>query len=273
MIRDILINLSKVLSNFFLKTPFFISFFNTRSKILNTETRITKHDDLMKVVNYNFYYLHLSRSDYYIRGLKRRLEKLNDEYFLDYMSKYNCKTLIDIGANIGEVPLSIHRTYKDFKYIGVEPSIDEFNCLKMNILQNFTDYKLLNMACGELENSKIKFFISSKNADSSVVKPDENSTEVNVDQTTIDKIIFENNLNSIFLKIDAEGYEPEVLKGIKKFNKKIKFISVDCGFERGMENLSTLPSVTSILYEKNFKMIKNHKKRMTYLFENQLFSD
>ena len=179
--------------------------------------------------------------------------------------------MIDIGANIGEVPLSLFSFFKEFKYIGLEPSDDDFNCLSKNISLHLKDYKVLNKACGELQNLNTKFYLSSKNADSSLIKPDENSTEVMIEQITIDDIINNYNLNDVFIKIDTEGYEPETLKGIKKSINKIKFISVDCGFERGIKNDSTLPEVTSILYEKKFKMIKNHKKRMTYLFKNEFF--
>jgi FkbM family methyltransferase len=269
--KNLLISINKFLRIFFLKTPFFIHFFNFRSKFLNTGSLIKKNGELIEIIDKNFYYLHLSRSDYYINGLERRFEKLRNEYFLYYFSEYNCKSLIDIGANIGEIPLSLSSFFKEFKYIGVEPSVDEFNCLSKNISLNLKDYEVLNKACGELQNLNTKFYLSSKSADSSIIKPDEDSTEVIIEQITIDHIIHTYNLNNVFIKIDTEGYEPETLKGINKSINKIRFISVDCGFERGIENNSTLPEVTSILFEKKFKMIKNHKKRMTYLFKNEFF--
>ena len=37
------------------------------------------------------------------------------------------------------------------------------------------------------------------------------------------------------LKVEAEGAEPEVLLGTAKILKRIEFISVDCGPERGLE--------------------------------------
>ena len=46
------------------------------------------------------------------------------------------------------------------------------------------------------------------------------------------------------LKVEAEGAEPEVLQGLKKNLSRVEFITVDCGFERGLNQKSTI-SVTS----------------------------
>ena len=131
------------------------------------------------------------------------------------------------------------------------------------------EYKVLNNVCGELNNVNLEFYLSSEQADSSVIKPDHNSKKIILKQTTIDTLIEKYDLTNVFIKIDTEGYEPETIKGMKRQINKVNFISVDCGFERGLEKLSTLPLVTSILYEKGFEMIKNNKKRMTFLFKNK----
>ena len=62
---------------------------------------------------------------------------------------------------------------------------------------NLKDYEVLNKACGELQNLNTKFYLSSKNADSSIIKPDENSTEVIIEQITIDDIIHTYTLDTL----------------------------------------------------------------------------
>ena len=74
--------------------------------------------------------------------------------------------------------------------------------------------------------------------------------------------------NVKLLKIDAEGYEPEVLKGSKDTLNEIQYISVDYGNERGREEDSTICEVTNFLYENKFKLISDSSYRKIGLFKN-----
>ena len=57
----------------------------------------------------------------------------------------------------------------------------------------------------------------------------------------MDEYIAKNNIKEIkLLKIEAEGNEPEVLQGSKKFLKLIKFIAIDGGPERGLKKETTI---------------------------------
>ena len=70
-------------------------------------------------------------------------------------------------------------------------------------------------------------------------------------------------------KIDAEGFEPEVLKGSVNTLRLINFISVDYGHERGENQESTIVDVNNLLTEYNFKLIKFSEHRLIGLYENQ----
>ena len=69
------------------------------------------------------------------------------------------------------------------------------------------------------------------------------------------------------LKIDAEGYEPEVLDGAKNILPNIEYISVDFGGERGANEEMTIIEVNDFLYENNFKLIGLSKIRMVGLYK------
>ena len=70
------------------------------------------------------------------------------------------------------------------------------------------------------------------------------------------------------LKIDAEGYEPEVLEGSEKLFKKIEFITVDFGAERGINQNMTIIEVNNILLKNNFEMINFSNFRLIGLYKN-----
>ena len=57
------------------------------------------------------------------------------------------------------------------------------------------------------------------------------------------------------LKIEAEGFEPEVLIGFNSFFKKIKYIALDCGPERG--GSTTYTECAGILEKAGYKKKKN----------------
>ena len=71
------------------------------------------------------------------------------------------------------------------------------------------------------------------------------------------------------LKIDAEGAEPEVLRGCSKIINNIDFISVDCGAERGMNQTTTFQEVFEILTKYNFEIVDIYQQRLTVLFTNK----
>ena len=72
-------------------------------------------------------------------------------------------------------------------------------------------------------------------------------------------------------KIDAEGYEPEVIKGALTTLEKVKYISVDFGHEKGFDEEATLTDVNKILYDKGYELIKFSDYRLIGLYENKNF--
>ena len=75
--------------------------------------------------------------------------------------------------------------------------------------------------------------------------------------------------NIKLLKIDGEGFEPEILSSCVKSLSEIEFISVDYGNERGLEKLSTVVPVLNFLYENSFSLIKESEYRKIGLFKNK----
>ena len=70
--------------------------------------------------------------------------------------------------------------------------------------------------------------------------------------TTLDEYAKKNQILSIdILKIDVQGFEPNVLIGAEGFlaNKKIKFIETEVIFADGYEKIITFSSIESLLFE------------------------
>ena len=72
-------------------------------------------------------------------------------------------------------------------------------------------------------------------------------------------------------KIDAEGFEPEVIEGSLNTLPKINYIAVDYGYERGKNENSTIVQVNEILYSQNFELVEFSEHRLIGLYENKAF--
>lgn len=89
---------------------------------------------------------------------------------------------------------------------------------------------------------------------------------------TLSRIIKDFQIQKIkFLKLEAEGAEPEIfLGGIDDLNK-IEYICVDVGPEKGLSYETTLVETVNILKANNFEFFKMGHLRLNCLFKNRKF--
>jgi hypothetical protein len=61
-----------------------------------------------------------------------------------------------------------------------------------------------------------------------------------------------------------------VIKGAVKSIKNVEFISIDYGFEKGLEQSSTIVEVNNFLIENDFKLYKFSEFRLVGLYKNKM---
>jgi len=215
-----------------------------------------------KIDGKNFYYPN-KRITRIAIDHKQLLKKLYMTYCLDELVIENGDTILDCGANVGELYNYLSSQEISFRYIAFEPDKDAFLCLQKNaeggILNNFA---LSN------ENGEMKLFYDTHGANTSLVDFGSDKYE----KIEVKKLDSLNLTNIKLLKIDAEGFEPEVLNGAKETFKEISYIAIDYGNERGVDEDSTMVEVLNLLYENNFTLIKDSRYRKVGLFRNNSYS-
>ena len=152
------------------------------------------------------------------------------------------------------------------KYVGLEPGIEEFKCLKYNVKENNV---LRNICLGD-KNEKVEFFYKPEFGDSSLLDMGDSDESYICDVKKLDDLLNEINLVDKKIKLfkfEAEGAEPEVLFGSKNSLKNIEYITADLGFERGVSQDTTASQVINFLINNGFELISVGKKRMCYLFK------
>lgn len=201
----------------------------------------------------------------YQEGLKFRANKLFDSYLLSKINFSYNDIVIDCGANYADLWLSLKKFINQKNYITFEPGPIEHQSIKKNAPNGVHIMKGLSN-----NNENIRFYLNEKNADSSIVEPARFTHTTEIETLTLEKFFKENNIENVKLfKLEAEGFEPEILEGALNVLDKIEYIAVDGGYERGKDKIETFSIISNYLYNHGFKMISINFKWGRALFINK----
>jgi FkbM family methyltransferase len=133
---------------------------------------------------------------------------------------------VDVGANIGYYTLQMAKKAK--KVYAIEPDKKCFEILKKNVKENnLNNVVLINKAASDKKEKKY-LIRDEKNQGNSKIKPTSNPSldkEGNTNNwdlimaETLDNILINEQYISL-IKVDTQGWEPEVIKGAKKTIKR-----------------------------------------------------
>jgi len=165
-------------------------------------------------------------------GLESRLNDLHKKYtFRPFVEVEKGDVVCDVGAYIGEFSLAI--ADKADKILAIEPDPISSICLCRNVAR-FSNIQVCQKLLWK-SNTNLQFKIAYSTADSSILNVDSGvyKQKIIMEAQRLDHLLSNLNIDRIdFLKIDAEGAEPEVLLGAAKVLGQIPKIAVDCTRER-----------------------------------------
>jgi|TARA_B100001741_G_scaffold297832_1_gene282877 FkbM family methyltransferase len=202
-----------------------------------------------------------------VKNFKYQLDLLYDSYLLNSIDIQNDDVIVDCGANVGELFLAVKEKNLDVTYMGFEPDKETYECLKLNVKNEKNIVH--NIGLSNIEGSN-NFYIDNEGGNSSFVDFG-TSESIKVDTKTLDSYNIKKNIK--LFKIDAEGYEPEVLSGSKNTLKKTNFVSVDFGSERGANQNNTMVDVNNLLLQVGFELIELNDFRMIGLYKNKNYEN
>jgi methyltransferase, FkbM family len=198
-----------------------------------------------------------------------------DKWVLPNVDNY--KIIYDVGANIGNHTTYFAHNIKKANIFSFEPIKENYNLLKKNISDNnFNNVKLFEFALGSHNTrAHMEFMEENNNGTSTIVLDSVSGEEVIVKVTDELELPLPN-----FVKIDVEGFEYEVLKGMRETLIKskpdlwvevdeknsievVKFLS-EIGY--GIEDY-VLQASNNILFKNNINCDENTIKIFTSLLE------
>jgi FkbM family methyltransferase len=189
----------------------------------------------------------------FIKGFEHAGKRMWNRYKIDELLRgIEPRTILDIGANIGEFSYYANNKYLEgVKIFAFDPDPIAKQCFENNLVGIDANFNLVALSnkLGEED-----FYLKTDSADSSLHKPNGVSIKIKTKIVTLDS--FFNNLElqqPVLLKMDAEGHEPEVLLGGVATLKHINWVSIDAGLER--YGKSTSIEVARILIEQGFREV------------------
>lgn len=168
--------------------------------------------------------------------------------------------IYDIGANNGNFTQLNIPIYQNAKFILVEANPNLCNFLNEKFA-NSNNIIVLNRCISEKDNTKIKFYVNNTCdgistackkwiQDSRFKNNFQSITEVDIDSISIDSLI-EQYGKADYIKIDVEGYENIVIRGMNRYQGLLSF---EWAEEMKTEIKESLHRLNSLGYE-NFYIL------------------
>lgn len=212
--------------------PAYYKFFNKNRRNCSYKFKVEENErTILYDNNTRFYFMGYRRINKYVypNGLERKKESMKKKYCFSVFNIEPEDTVVDIGANVGEFTIMASQYAK--KIFAFEPDPNCFYCLKKNT-ENIDNIEIFKYGASKY-NGKASFYLSSEDADSSLIKPKMYINEIEINTIRLDSWMKTKGISKIdFLKVEGEGAELEVLEGLGNKVESIQKVSVDGGAER-----------------------------------------
>ncbi|MDA9171048.1 FkbM family methyltransferase [Alphaproteobacteria bacterium] len=206
----------------------------------------------------------------YANGISKRSSILAKSYFIDKINFEKSDTVIDCGANYGDLFPYLKKYINPNNYHSFEPGQNEFKCLKVNAKKGINNQLGLN-----INSKETSFYVNSQDGDSSFLEPKKGyEKNIRIKTISFDEYIKIKKIKFVKLfKLEAEGFEPEILQGSKLSINIVEYVALDGGEERGVAEAETLSMATNFLLAHNFELLSiDIKSKMgRALFRNKSF--
>ena len=218
----------------------------------------------MKIKNFFKYII-----NNFLKIFNLRLNKItlsNNFYYhiVKTLEFYNIDLVIDIGANEGQFAKKIIEHGYQKEIVSFEPMKSAFIMLEKS-LKRSTLWKAVNLGFGK-ENSFEFLNISKNSVSSSIAQVLETSTNVEPDTKfvsrekieliSLNEYLSKNEYKDkkIFVKIDTQGYEKNIILGAEKVKDKIKGFLVELSIVKLYSSEASFNEMIDLLNKLGFEL-------------------
>lgn len=196
---------------------------------------------------------------FHLLGLE--ISRIKNRTQVRWLQNMDIKTVIDVGANVGQSVQMFHDILPNAFIYSFEPLQDCFLQLKSN-MKNMPNFKAFNIALSD-KDGKQDIYRNEYSPSSSFLKLGNlhkknypfasRETIETVEVKTLDSIVNELELkDNILLKIDVQGFEDKVLRGGMNTLSFVKVIIIETTFHELYEGQLLFSDIYDFLQKKGF---------------------
>lgn len=170
--------------------------------------------------------------------------------------KGEIRTIVDVGANAGQSAIRFRAAFPEARIVSLEPIQATFDELVRRTAG--LDIQCHRLAAGS-SDSVSTMYLTPFSETSSLMRPadDELRGMEQVEVVTLDGFLRDSGIDTVdLLKIDAEGYDLEVLKGASGVlsSGRVRFVTVEVGFHPGDDRHPLFDDVRDMLRQHGFSV-------------------
>jgi len=191
-------------------------------------------------------------------------EQITYEYIYKSLSEYDNPILVDVGANSG-LYSTINKN-SNFKIYSFEPNPLTYLVLRDNVERNNCNSKLYNIALGD-KTQKLYLNYEEILWKYGLNYISDEYSPIEVEVKRMDEII-DINEKITHIKIDVEGYEAKVLRGIGKIinHRPEFFLEINDDFLK--RSGTSEEDILNFFKEHNYKLKRNIEKNIFHFTPN-----
>jgi FkbM family methyltransferase len=207
---------------------------------------------------------------------------IRKKHFNSWLQEYDIKTVVDIGANVGQFATEFTAIFPSAQFHCFEPLNAPFALLKKRFIKN-KNVTVYNFALGEKEEELV-MNLNEFTPSSSFLKMNEshtssfthavNTTQCNIQVKRLDDIAASLKLTEPFLvKIDVQGFEDKVLTGGLNTIKNATIIIVEVSFKELYENQPLFDKIYQTVTKLGFTYSGNFEQLLSPVTNEILQAD
>lgn len=177
----------------------------------------------------------------------------------------NNKDFIDCGAYIGGSALIFEKYFNPRKIYAFEPDIESYNYM-LDAIQLNDLKKVVPIKMGVGSKECMANFLPMQ----SLSQITSNNTDIKIEVTTIDKYVFERNLDVSLIKMDIEGFELNALKGAERTINEFKPVLSISIYHNAEQFINVIKFVQELSLD--YKIIIRHLSDLVPIIETYLIA-
>jgi len=175
------------------------------------------------------------------------------------------KAVIDVGANIGQFTVACANLFPGVTIHSFEPQPACVEGLKRNV-RRFSGVRIYSAALGETPGD-VGFHVNSHNHSSSILPLGERHRKafphaleietITVPLSTLDREMESVSLERpVLLKLDVQGFEPQVLRGATETLKRVDYVLLEASFRPMYVGEKTFMDIARMMEDRGFGFLR-----------------